>query len=59
MTNEYSVGLLKEELKQWNLIINKKPRDLQVIESIKHSLRVLMASDVMNSPKTLESICHE
>lgn len=46
--NEYSVGLLKAELSQWKMILAPKPRDLEIMESLRHSIRTLMIADITN-----------
>jgi hypothetical protein len=49
MTNQYSIGLLKAELSQWKMILNPKPRDLEIMESLRHSIRTLMIADISNN----------
>lgn len=48
MTNQFSIGLLKAELSQWKMILTPKPRDLEIMESLRHSIRTLMIADITN-----------
>lgn len=48
MNNQPAIKILKEAIQAWELTPNKRASDMETINSLKHSLKVLLASNANN-----------